>query len=61
MKTKEMIKWLEDMALCFIDEDDKTMFAAIIKSLQHYETLKDTYEGLLGFMEDISNNLNRGK
>lgn len=41
ISTKEMIKWLQnDVMVCYSGEDEEQeKFAAIIKSLQHYDTL----------------------
>ena len=48
MKTKEMIEWLEDMRECgcAIYPNEEEIIAAIIKSLQHYETLLEKHDAL---------------
>ena len=58
MRTKELIEWLRtkvivsEWGVWTMEEMDK--FAAIIKSLQHYDTLVEEKESLITIMEDSS-------
>ena len=62
MKTKEMIEWLEDAGDYFRPQasslkaegyKDDEIIAAIIKSLQHYDTLKEDYDRLSNIIDGI--------